>query len=107
MYKYFTEEELLCQHCNAKGIDSNFMQKIDQLREDLGFPFPVTSGYRCPKHPIEARKSSPGAHTTGRAIDIGVRGERAYRLIQKALEHGFSGIGVNQKAVVDSFILMI
>lgn len=97
MYKYFTEEELVCRHCNETGMDSAFMQKVDALRERLGFSFPVNSAYRCPDHPIEARKASPGAHASGRAIDIGVSHERAYRLVQGALEAGFTGIGISQK----------
>ncbi len=100
MYKYFTEEELECKHCQAKGIDPMFMKKVDALREKMGFSFPVTSAYRCKDHPIEARKASPGAHASGRAIDIGVSHERAYRLVQGALEAGFSGIGVSQKGGV-------
>ena len=73
------------------------MAKIDNLREELGFAFPVTSGYRCPNHPIEARKKAPGAHTTGKAIDIGVSGNDAYILIEAAIRDNFTGIGINQK----------
>ena len=96
-YKYFTADELKCQHCEEEGIDGYFMAKIDNLREELGFAFPVTSGYRCPDHPIEARKKAPGAHTTGQAIDIGVSGNEAYVLIEAAIRDNFSGIGINQK----------
>ena len=95
--KYFTPEELMCSHCKASGMDQQFMEKIVDLRERLAFPFPVTSGYRCPEHPIEARKSSAGAHSTGMAIDIKVSGKQAYRLVQAALDTGFTGIGINQK----------
>jgi uncharacterized protein YcbK (DUF882 family) len=97
MYKYFTEEELVCRHCNEVGMNDEFMQKVDALRDKLGFSFPVNSAYRCKDHPIEARKASPGAHASGRAIDIGLRGEAAYKLVQGALEAGFTGIGVSQK----------
>ena len=96
-FKYFTADELKCQHCGAEGIDGYFMAKIDNLRDELGFVFPVTSGYRCPEHPIEARKKAPGAHTTGRAVDIAVQGEKAYRLIEGAIELKFKGIGIKQK----------
>ena len=96
-FKYFTDDELKCQHCGSEGIDGYFMAKIDNLREELGFAFPVTSGYRCPEHPIEARKKAPGAHTTGKAIDIGVSGNEAYILIEAAIRDNFTGIGINQK----------
>tara|TARA_R110000787_G_scaffold283820_2_gene396941 strand:- start:968 stop:1339 length:372 start_codon:yes stop_codon:yes gene_type:complete len=96
-YKYFSEQELSCSHCKKNGMNDAFMVKIEALREELGFPFVVTSGYRCANHPIEARKASPGAHTTGRALDLLVSGENAYRLLSGALRAGFTGIGVNQK----------
>jgi uncharacterized protein YcbK (DUF882 family) len=57
----------------------------------------VTSGYRHPTHPIEAAKAAPGAHSTGRAVDIAVQGADAVRLIALAIAEGFTGIGVQQK----------
>ncbi len=95
--KYFTEEELACQHCGERKTDADFMKLIDYLRDQAGFPFVVTSGYRCPDHPIEVKKNAPGAHTTGKAIDIAVQGERALRLIELAQQAGIKRIGVNQK----------
>jgi len=95
--KYFTPEELRCSCCDQDGMNEAFMDKVSELRKQLGFPFIVTSAYRCAKHPIEARKASPGAHTTGRAIDIGVSGMSAYLVLQGALKAGFRGIGVQQK----------
>jgi zinc D-Ala-D-Ala carboxypeptidase len=96
--KYFTKEELTCSHCGADDIDEVFMEKIEALREELGFPFPVNSAYRCRNHAIEARKKAPGAHATGNAIDIAVSGEQAYRLVEAAIRSGnFKGIGISQK----------
>ena len=100
MYKYFTKEELECRHCQEEGMDPVFLQKLEKLRQEMGFAFPITSAYRCPKHPIEARKKDAGAHASGRAVDIAVRGKQAHRLLQGALEAGFTGIGVSQKGGV-------
>ena len=44
MYKYFTEDEMKCTHCGSYEMDHDFMQKLDQLREDMGFVFPITTG---------------------------------------------------------------
>jgi len=96
-YKYFTEDELKCQHCGSKGMDKDFMDKVEDLRHALGFAFKVNSAYRCKDHPIEAPKEAPGAHTTGKAIDIQVSGSNAHRLLDAALRAGFSGIGVSQR----------
>ena len=97
MYKYFKDSELICKHCEGEGIDPAFMQKVDKLRGDLGFSFPVTSAYRCKDHPIEARKKTPGAHESGHALDISIAGEDALRLLDEALAVGMTGIGINQK----------
>ena len=73
MYKYFSMDELKCQHCGEQGMDEEFMTKVEALRHDLGFPFTVTSAYRCKDHIIERKKKTPGAHESGHAIDIAVR----------------------------------
>ena len=95
--KYFTEQELECQHCGERKIDPDFMAIIEDMREELGFPFVVTSGYRCKDHPIEARKREPGSHSTGLAIDINVFGENAFKLTQLEITSGIKRIGWNQK----------
>ena len=96
-YKYFLPHELRCSHCAAERMQPHFMENIITLRELLGFPFIVTSAYRCKNHPIEVRKDSPGAHTTGQALDINVYGNNAHRLLDAALRAGFSGVGISQK----------
>ena len=99
--KYFSREELKCQATGDEGMDVEFMLIIDKMRDELGFPFPVNSGYRSPEHPIEARKERPGAHATGKAIDIGVSGGQALALIECAQKHGISRIGIQQKGAMN------
>jgi len=95
---YFTQDEMRCQcGCNQDGMNADFMERLTSLRADWGKPMTVTSAYRCPQHPIEAKKAKPGAHASGRAVDIAVQGEDAYNFLCAALGHGFSGIGVQQK----------
>jgi DNA-binding NarL/FixJ family response regulator len=55
----------------------------------------ITSGYRCPKHPIEAKKAAPGAHSTGLACDIGVSGSEAHQVLLLAME------GLSTKAIAE------
>ena len=95
---YFSVDEMRCQcGCGQDGMDAEFMEKLTSLRADWGQPMTVTSAYRCPNHPIEAKKAKPGTHSTGRAVDIAVQGNDAYALLCAALGHGFTGIGVQQK----------
>lgn len=105
---YFTQDEMRCQcGCNEDGMDPEFMEKLTSLRADWGQPMVVNSAYRCPHHPIEAKKK-PGtvaAHTTGRAVDISIAGEDAYKLLCVALGHGFTGVGIAQKGSYGSRFL--
>lgn len=96
-YKYFTHEEMACTHCKKNEMDDAFMAKLDFLREVYNKPMIVSSGYRCPEHPIEARKESAGAHSTGKAVDIAVSREEAYMLLKLAMQAGFMGVGLQQK----------
>ena len=73
------------------------MWRLQELRDSYGKPMRITSGYRCPNHPIEAAKSKPGAHASGRAVDVAVSHNEAYILLRLAVRMGFSGIGVQQK----------
>lgn len=98
-WQYFSAEELQCRCCGAMEMDGEFMRQVVALRRQLGFPFPVTSAYRCPAHNAVVSSTGPsGPHTTGKAIDITVSGRDAMRLLQAALNtHYFTGIGINQR----------
>ena len=94
---YFSDDELKCKHCGGLVFNEDFRRTLDNIRGDCGFPLPVTSGYRCPDHPIEVAKDEPGAHSSGKAVDIRIHGKSALWLIEVALRHGVKRIGVNQK----------
>jgi zinc D-Ala-D-Ala carboxypeptidase len=97
MSPYFTSEEMQCSHTGLELMDAEFMEMLTELRVRYAKPLVVTSAYRHPSHPIEARKSKPGAHTTGKAVDLGVQYGDAYTILGIALTMGFTGIGVQQK----------
>lgn len=96
-YPNFSESEFRCKHTGECRMDPAFMRRLQLLRTYYGKPMAITSGYRHATHPVEARKSRPGAHATGRACDVAVRGEDAHKLIGLAISLGFTGIGVQQK----------
>lgn len=97
-FKYFTADELTCQHCGEYGMDDEFMHHIDRLRHICGVPFTVSSAYRCPDHPIEAAKHEPGTHAKGVAIDIVCGGGLAHKILEAVFFNGypFTGIGISQ-----------
>lgn len=93
--KYFKIEEFDCQETGNNEMNPLFLDRLDELRAKCGFPFTITSGYRDPKHSIEAKKERPGTHTQGIAADIKVNnGAERFILLNYAFEMGFSGIGV-------------
>ena len=97
-WEYFTDEELTCKcGCGQMEMDDLFMTKVVAMRKALGFPFIVTSAYRCPEHNNKVSKTGlNGPHTTGRALDIAVRGEHALDVISAIRTHNLTGLGVKQ-----------
>jgi uncharacterized protein YcbK (DUF882 family) len=94
----FRREEFTCRcGCDQNEMAPEFMDKLQALRSVYGKPMHITSGYRCPQHPVEKAKMQPGMHTTGFAADVGISGAEAVTLLRLALEAGFRGIGVQQK----------
>lgn len=98
----FTPEEFACK-CGKCGADSGLkmhqelMDKLQALRSEMGFPFVITSGFRCAAHPAEHVKTTPGTHNLGCAVDIAVQGEQALKIVSAAADYGFTGIGLDQK----------
>ena len=79
-------------------MDQAFLVRLEQLRRAFGKPMRLSSAYRCPNYNARISKTGrDGPHTTGRAVDVLISGEDAYRLVQLALEHGFTGIGIAQR----------
>lgn len=93
--RYFTVEEFDCQHTGNNRMDPVFLARLDALRDACGFPFRITSGYRDPSHPVEAKKKKSGTHSQGIAADIAVADAAQRRiLVAQALRLGFNGVGV-------------
>jgi uncharacterized protein YcbK (DUF882 family) len=93
--KYFTLDEFNCKETGENKMSHNFLIMLDRLREECDFPFVITSGYRSPQHSVEKDKLTKGRHTQGIAADIAVsNGYQRYKIVEKAIELGFKGIGV-------------
>lgn len=92
----FTHGEMACRHTGECDIDPDFVDLLQALRESVGHPLRITSGYRHPTHPVEARKDRPGAHTYGKAADISCIGKTAHEIARLAFSYGCTGIGVSQ-----------
>lgn len=98
-WKHFKPSEFDCRcGCGRNEMQPDFVETLDDLRERLGFPLVVTSGYRCPDHNERISTTGrDGPHTTGRAVDLAVSGERAFKLLRQCTLGGWmSGIGLKQ-----------
>lgn len=92
---YFNDAELSCNCCGENNFSDITLAKFNALREDAGFPMAMTSGYRCQEY--NTKIGATQTHATGQAGDIACTHKQAYRLIELAPKHGFTGIGVKQK----------
>ena len=96
-YKNFSREEFACHETGECHMRDDFMRLLQALRDELDEPIKITSGYRDPRHSIEASKPAAGVHTRGIACDIACDGQMAYKIVKIALRLGFTGIGISQK----------
>jgi uncharacterized protein YcbK (DUF882 family) len=96
MQNYFTDAELKCKCCGKLIIDELFLAKLNAARAMAGFPFIITSGYRCIKHNADVGSTSAN-HTSGKAADIKCiySGER-YIMVQTMFYAGMLGIGISK-----------
>jgi|TARA_R110002153_G_scaffold37457_4_gene109856 uncharacterized protein YcbK (DUF882 family) len=98
--RYFKRSDFDCQETGNNEMSEEFLEKLDDLRHECGFPFIITSGYRDKTHSIEAAKKNPGTHAQGIAADIKVNsGAESYAILEKATAMGFTGIGLHKKFV--------
>ncbi|MBE0658119.1 MAG: hypothetical protein IH602_10540 [Bryobacteraceae bacterium] len=67
--EHFKSTELRCHHCDREGVQRELLDVLEALRAKAG-PLKVNSAYRCPKHPVEARKPKAGFHAQGLAADL-------------------------------------
>ncbi|MDY6148972.1 MAG: D-Ala-D-Ala carboxypeptidase family metallohydrolase [Porphyromonas sp.] len=70
------------------------LAKLDELRERLGRPVIVSSGYRCPVHNRNVGGVYNSQHVNGTAADIYCPGVAVGELASAARAVGFDGIGV-------------
>lgn len=104
-WENFDYDEFACSHCGQNQTQHRLIDFLQDLRSQLGFAFRITSGYRCPDHPLEQKKSRPGAHALGLAADIAVSHANAFQLVKAAMaDPRLKGLGVSQKGSGVRFI---
>lgn len=102
-YKHFTIDEMRCKCGECNGLPrASFMEKLEAIREELNEPMVINSGYRCPKYNSEvAHTGTNGPHTIG-AADIRCVRPKTFNIVELAIKHGMTGIGVKQNGSMES-----
>ena len=101
--KNFSSDEMRCHcGCGSDDMDQDFMEILQNIREDMNRPLKISSGVRCANHNSQVSSTgSTGPHvpiTNGTmASDILIAGADALRLIDIARKHGISGVGISQR----------
>ena len=74
--KWFKEKEFACKCCGQlpplarENVKALVSEVLDPVREQLGMPIVVTSGYRCDKHNKDVGGVRNSQHLRGEAADI-------------------------------------
>lgn len=103
-YYEFGPEQFECKcGCGASLMEPRFIRALVALRDGLGIPLKVTSGFRCDAYQDRVGRSSIyRPHTLGLAADFAIHGEDAMLLIAYGIELGLEGVGIKQSGPRDS-----
>jgi len=72
--KDFSLKEFQCSCCNAVKINPELVRRLQKLRDEIGKPIVIISGYRCEKHNEAVGGAKQSQHLFGNAADIRVKG---------------------------------
>ena len=90
--KWFKEKEFACKCCGQlpplarENVKALVSEVLDPVREKLGMPILVNSGYRCEKHNKDVGGVRNSQHLRGEAADIHCADNE--RLKQLIIENG-------------------
>lgn len=104
--KNFSYEELQCPCCGEMQIEMTFLDTLQEIRDAVGRPFVLSSGYRCKEHNFKIGGASTSRHLYGCAVDILTAGWSSddlhylmFELTSVQNEHYDTGIGIYKRHI--------
>ena len=100
--KHFNYSEFDSPDVQGSGqmMDKKLLKLLDRIREIVGEPIIITSGFRTPAHNESVGGKEDSSHLKGLAVDIAIRHSRMrFKLINALLE-----VGINRIGIADNFI---
>lgn len=96
--KYFTYEEFDSPDLPNSGfanMDREFLEMLDNARQDSGISYQITSGFRTEEHNEKVGGVKDSSHRKGKAADISVQNSRERWIITTSLiKAGFKRLGI-------------
>lgn len=84
LYRHFRVKEFACKDGSPiTFVDDYLVCMLDILREKIGKPIIITSGYRTPEHNAKVDGAKYSYHMCGMAADIRVNGMTAKELAKE------------------------
>ena len=100
--KYFSPGEFDSpdEHGSGKKMNIAFIEKLEAIRKECGFPFLINSGFRTPAHNAMVGGKGESSHTNGLAADIHIKtSSEMFKVLKAALSVGVKRIGVGKNFV--------
>lgn len=93
--RHFHVREFACKDgTQAIFIDEDLWTILDNLREEIGKPVIITSGYRTPQHNAKVEGAKYSYHIRGQAADIKVNGMSPKEVAKKLDKLVPNGCGI-------------
>lgn len=88
--KNFKVEEFACHHCGENLIEQSIVDLCQKIRDELGVPVRVNSGYRCAKHNAAVNGVRNSQHIKGFAADLScsLGAAKMFETVKRMYEEG-------------------
>ncbi|HHL43630.1 MAG TPA: hypothetical protein ENJ42_08435 [Hellea balneolensis] len=91
-WRDFTRTEMACRHCGEEYYWPEFMDRLQQARNQSKSPYTVHSAHRCSLHNARIGGAPLSQHLR-LAVDIGLSGHSPSELLSQCRNAGFRGFG--------------